>query len=84
MVTGPVVLLPAIDGVAPEEAILQVLAEEVGYTLKSVEPEWVQRIELPIVPGLQAEVLKAQFYGRLAPPSVQVRPECDIKHTCIR
>jgi hypothetical protein len=51
-VTGKIVLLPLISGLSPEEALLDILKEEVGYSLRSPAPEWAQEIELPFVAEL--------------------------------
>ena len=48
-VTGSIVVLPLIDGISPEEALLDILKEEIGYSLKSPSPDWAQEIELPFV-----------------------------------
>jgi hypothetical protein len=56
-VTGTIVVLPLIDGVSPEEALLDILKEEVGYSLKSPAPDWAQEIELPFVSELQGQPL---------------------------
>lgn len=55
-VTGPITLLPLIDGISPEEALINILQEEIGYSLTSPQPEWVQQIELPFVPELQERI----------------------------
>jgi hypothetical protein len=59
-VTGTIVALPLIDGVSPEEALLDILKEEVGYSLKSPAPDWAQEIELPLVSEFQKQVVSAQ------------------------
>jgi hypothetical protein len=59
-VTGTIVVLPLIDGVSPEEALLDILKEEVGYSLKSPAPDWAQEIELPFVSELQDQIVSAQ------------------------
>jgi hypothetical protein len=59
-VTGTIVVLPLIDGVSPEEALLDILKEEVGYSLKSPAPDWAQEIELPFVSELQEQIVSAK------------------------
>lgn len=59
-VTGTIVVLPLIDGVSPEEALLDILKEEVGYSLKSPAPDWAQEIKLPFVSELQDQIVSAQ------------------------
>jgi len=59
-VTGTIVVLPLVEGVSPEEALLDILKEEVGYSLKSPVPDWAQEIELPFVSELQDQIVSAQ------------------------
>jgi hypothetical protein len=59
-VTGSIVVLPLIDGVSPEEALLDILKEEIGYSFKSAAPDWAQEIELPFVSELQDQIVSAQ------------------------
>jgi len=47
--TGHIILLPLIDKMSPEEALAVILHEEVGYSVKSSEPDWVKNIEMPFV-----------------------------------
>ena len=58
--TGTIVLLPLIDRISPEEALAEILKEEVGFSLESPEPDWAQRIEMPRVPELVRQVEEAQ------------------------
>ena len=58
--TGNIVLLPLIEGFSPEEALLEILTAEVGYTLNSVEPDWAKGIPLPLVDDLAKEVSKVE------------------------
>jgi hypothetical protein len=59
-VTGDIVVLPLIDGVTPEDALLDILKEEVGYSLKSPAPDWAQEIDMPFVPDLEDQISRAQ------------------------
>lgn len=61
--TGTIVLLPLINRISPEEALAEILQEEVGFSLTSPEPDWALRIEMPSVPELvhQVEVAKARI-----------------------
>ena len=58
--TGTIVLLPLIDRVAPEEALGEILQEEVGFSLASPEPDWAKGIRMPGVPELTREVEEAR------------------------
>ncbi len=58
--TGTVVLLPLINRISPEEALAEILQEEVGFSLTSPEPDWALRIEMPSVPELVHQVEAAQ------------------------
>jgi hypothetical protein len=58
--TGKIVLLPLIERIAPEEALAEILQEEVGVSLTSPEPDWALGIEMPGVPDLVRQVEKAQ------------------------
>lgn len=59
-VTGTIKILPLIDGVSPEEALVDILQEEVGYTFTSPPPEWTQKIELPSMPEIQEQITNSQ------------------------
>lgn len=59
-ITGDIVILPLIDGVTPEEALLDILKEEVGYSLKSPAPDWAQEIDMPLVPDLKGQISSSQ------------------------
>lgn len=61
--TGAIVLLPLIDRISPEEALAEILQEEVGFSLTSPEPDWALSIEMPLVPELigQAEAAQTQI-----------------------
>ena len=58
--TGTIVLLPLIGRNSPEDALAEILQEEVGLSLESPEPDWAQRIEMPGVPELVREVEEAK------------------------
>jgi hypothetical protein len=59
-VTGTIITLPLIDGVSPEEALLDILKAEVGYSLKSPAPDWARQIEIPFVAELQGQIAIAR------------------------
>jgi len=59
-VTGDIVILPLIDGMTPEDALLDILKEEVGYSLKSPAPDWAQEIDMPFVPDLEDQIARTQ------------------------
>jgi hypothetical protein len=48
-VSGSIVLLPLIDGIVIEEALADILKEEIGYSSASVEPDWAKEIKMPFV-----------------------------------
>jgi hypothetical protein len=54
--TGSVVLLPLIGKDSPEEALAEILCEEIGLSLKSPEPDWAQGIEMPGISELAQQV----------------------------
>lgn len=58
--TGRVVLLPLVDGVSAEEALAEILREEVGYSATSPEPDWARDIEMPYVADLRNQVSRAE------------------------
>lgn len=58
--TGTVVLLPLIGRVSPEEALAEILQEEIGLSLESPEPDWAQSIQMPGVLELVHEVEEAR------------------------
>ena len=58
--TGTIVLLPLIDRISPEEALAEILQEEVGFSLASPEPDWALKIEMPLVPELVRQLETAQ------------------------
>jgi hypothetical protein len=58
--TGKVVLLPLISKVTPEEALGNILREEIGLTLESPEPDWAKNIELPGVPELMLQIAEVK------------------------
>ena len=58
--TGRIVLLPLIDRISPEEALAEIIQEEVGVALSSPEPDWALSLEMPRVPELLSEVEAAQ------------------------
>ncbi len=68
--TGRIVLLPLIDRVSPEEALAEIIQEEVGVALSSPEPDWALSLEMPRVPELLSEVEAAQV--RIASESEKV------------
>lgn len=57
--TGTVVLLPLIGKASPEEALASILQEEIGWSLKSPEPDWATSIEMPGVPELVFQIEEA-------------------------
>lgn len=58
--TGTVVLLPLIGKVSPEEALADILQEEIGLSLESPEPDWAKNIEMPGVPELVLQIEEAR------------------------
>jgi len=58
--TGTIVVLPLIDGITPEEALLDILKQEVGYSLRSPAPDWAQAIPMPCLPELREEIRVAE------------------------
>lgn len=58
--TGTIVLLPLIGRISPEEALAEILQEEIGLSLESPEPDWAQNIEMPGVPELVHQVEEAR------------------------
>ena len=58
--TGIIVLLPLIDRVSPEEALAEIIQEEVGHSLKLPEPDWAQNIKMPGVPELVHQVMESK------------------------
>jgi hypothetical protein len=59
--TGRIVLLPLIDGVSAEEALADILREEIAYSATSPEPDWTRDIDMPFVADLKDEVTKAEI-----------------------
>lgn len=59
--TGTVVLLPLIGKVSPEEALANILQEEIGLSLESPEPDWAKNIEMPGVPELVIQIEEANL-----------------------
>jgi len=57
--TGTVVLLPLIGKVSPEEALGNILEEEIGLSLESPEPDWAKSIEMPGVSDLVLQIDEA-------------------------
>ena len=55
-VTGKLVVLPLINGVTPEEALKDILVEEIGYKVESPIPDWIDSIIVTGVTDLQKEV----------------------------
>jgi hypothetical protein len=58
--TGQIVLLPLIDGVSAEEALAEILREELRYSAKTPEPDWARDIEMPFVADLTDQVSRAE------------------------
>jgi hypothetical protein len=58
--TGTTVLLPLIDHMSPEEALADILQEELGISSETTEPDWAYRIEMPHVAELVRQVAAAQ------------------------
>jgi len=58
--SGVIAVLPLIRGFTPEDALLDILKAEVGYSLKSPAPDWAQEISLPSVPELRENISLAQ------------------------
>lgn len=59
-ITGPIVFLPLIEGTTKEEALLEILKEEIGYSLKSPAPDWAEKVEMPGVATLCEQVNEAE------------------------
>ncbi|MHC1698828.1 MAG: hypothetical protein AB9919_12360 [Geobacteraceae bacterium] len=58
--TGQIILLPLIEKMSVEEALATILHEEVGYSAKSPEPDWVKNIEMPFVADLSCQISEAE------------------------
>lgn len=58
--TGQIVLLPLLDKVSPEEALADILKDEIGYTAMSPEPDWTRDIEMPFVSDLKQRISEAE------------------------
>jgi hypothetical protein len=58
--TGNIVLLPLLDRISPEEALLDILSAEIGYSGAIPEPDWTQDIEMPFVADLMKQVSEAE------------------------
>lgn len=58
--TGKIVLLPLIENMSAEEALTTILYEEVGYSDRSPEPDWVQEEEMPFVADLMRQISEGE------------------------
>lgn len=58
--TGQIILLPLIEKMSAEEALTAILHEEIGYSAKSPEPDWVKDIEMPFVADLNCQISAAE------------------------
>ena len=56
IISGSIILLPLIDGITPEEALSDILREEIGYSVASVEPDWAREIKMPFVDDLETRI----------------------------
>ena len=76
--TGKVVLLPLIGNMSAEEALAAILYEEVGYSSKSPEPDWVQVIKMPFVPDLVRQIYEGEVaIARLSKEIGETRAKID-------
>lgn len=57
--TGDIILLPLLQQASAEEALADILREEIGYSTASAEPDWSQEIVMPFVPNLMQQVAEA-------------------------
>lgn len=55
-ISGDIIFLPLIDGVTSEEALLDILSEEIGYSQKSPIPEWALSINIPAENDLKEKI----------------------------
>lgn len=60
VITGQIILLPLIEKMSAEEALAAILHEEIGYSAKSPEPDWVKDIEMPFVADLHCQISEAE------------------------
>lgn len=58
-ISGSIILLPLIEGVVTEEALADILKEEIGYSLASLEPDWAKEIKMPFVADLDKNISQA-------------------------
>ncbi len=47
--TGQIILLPLLDKISPEEALADILKDEIGFSAVSPEPDWAKNVEMPFV-----------------------------------
>jgi hypothetical protein len=81
LTTGPIVFLPLIDGIPAEEALSQILLEEIGYVASSPEPDWARKIDMPLVADLTMQVSIAK--GLIADERQKIeRLEAQIREIC--
>jgi hypothetical protein len=58
-ISGIIILIPLIEDIMPEEALADILKEEIGYSLASIEPDWAKDIEMPFVADLNNNISQA-------------------------
>ena len=60
-ITGTVVLLPLVGTFTAEEALAEILKEEVGFTPTSVEQDWAKTLDTPGMSLLNSELAEAKL-----------------------
>ncbi len=60
-ITGTVVLLPLVGAFTTEEALAEILKEEVGFTPTSVEQDWAKTLDTPGMSLLNSELAEAKL-----------------------